>query len=149
MAADAAQRLRARRDARFHVQVGLEQVPINVLTPAEVPVEGRVIRIFRGDGRLALGDRVTFTVPVCREGDEAPPGSAYLRYDDLVRATHMEAYLNGQPRHCEVPLDECTILTGPREEPSMTVAELEQLLAGRKGTPAVYQAKQWWQFWKE
>jgi hypothetical protein len=143
MSIDIMQRLKARREAQFHVQVELESIPSNILTPSEVSLLGRVIRIFRSDGRLGLRDEVAFTIRVCKTGDEIRPGSSYLLYDELIGATHIEVYLNGNPPHCEIPIDEFMILEAPSAEPRMAVSELEELIASREG-----KRKIWWQFWK-
>jgi hypothetical protein len=68
MAAPLEFHLKARREARFHVQVEVEKIPTEFVTPAEVPVGGRVVRVFRSDENLKVGDRVTFSVRVSRRG---------------------------------------------------------------------------------
>ncbi len=116
--------------------------------PSKVRVEGCVVRVFRSDGRLALGDYVAFKLWVCRRGDE-PTGPAYVYYEDFIGATHMEAYLHGNPPECELAAYEFTILNAPSDEPSMNVGQLEGLLAGFEkrslGTP---KPRRWWHLWK-
>jgi hypothetical protein len=147
MAVDAIARIKARREAPFHVQIQVNSIPPEFSTPAEVLVEGRIVSVFRSDGRLMVGDRVSFAVRVCREGEETPPGPAYLAHEELVRATHIEAYLTGNPPHCEIPLEEYEVFTGFRAGPNMTVAQLESLPAGRPGSISTRERK-WWQIWK-
>lgn len=149
-------RLSWRQTAPFHVQLELESSG-QFRVPGEIRVHGRVVRVFRSDGRLALSDRVAFKLWVCRTGDE-PTGPAYVYYDDFVEATHMEVYLHGTPPECELAAYEFTILNAPSAEPSMTVEQLEELLARynniwmkpRKEPSQETQtrAKRWWQFWK-
>jgi hypothetical protein len=45
--------------ARFHVQVELTRVPSECKTPGAVPVLGRVVRVFRGNSILSIGDQLT------------------------------------------------------------------------------------------
>ena len=113
-----------------------------------VRVEGRVVRIFRSDGRLSPGDHVAFKLWVCRRGDE-PTGPAYVYHEDFIRATHMEAYLHGSPPDCELAAYEFTILTAPSDEPSMNVDQLEGLLAWfEKRSLGTRKPRRWWHFWK-
>lgn len=147
MAFDAMERVRARREALFHAQIEVASFPVDISTPCEVRVEGRVVSVFRGDGRLRVGDRVTFAVRVFREDDEITPGPAYLPYEELVRATHIEAYLNGNPPLCEIPLDEYEVFAGLRAGPNMTVAQFEGSPLGRAGS-ALMPERKWWQVWR-
>lgn len=105
--------LRARLKARFHVQVQLEQPGADFETPAVVPVRGRVVRVFRGGRALRVGDEVRFSVTVFRRGGPVWPGAGFMWYDEFIRTTYMEAYLNGDPPACELPLHECTAIDGP------------------------------------
>jgi hypothetical protein len=124
--------------------VKIEKIPVDFQTPAEVLVEGPVIRVFRSDGNLKPGDWVSFKVNVCREGDEILLiGPTYTFYDNFVAASYVEAYLNGAPPQCEVPLDEWAPLETPSEEPRLTVEELEHLVKATK------RKRKWWPFWSK
>jgi hypothetical protein len=144
-------RLRWRQTAPFHVQLELEKTHDVPRVPSVTRVQGRAIRVFRTDGRLAAGDHIAFGLWVCREGDE-PTGPAYIYYDEFMRAIHMEAYLHGNPPECELAAYEFSVIDAPSEQPTLTVGELEELLArfGKPGapTPRTPKARRWWQFWK-
>ena len=115
----------------------------------ETRVQGQAIRVFRTDGRLAVGDRVAFRLWVCREGD-IPTGPAYIYYDAFVEATYLEAYLHGTPPECELAAYEFRVIDAPSDEPTLTVEELEGMLAQfeRAGhTPRKHKGKRWWQVW--
>jgi hypothetical protein len=56
----------------------------------EAQIVGTVVRVFRTDGQLTEGGRVTFAIWVCQPGDE-PTGPAYIYGDDLAKAFFMEA----------------------------------------------------------
>lgn len=127
--------LRARLDARLHVQVRLAGLPNVVVTPALVPVAGHVVRVFRGEPTVRVGDAVQFPLPVHRPGDEIWPGPSFMRYDDLMQATHLEAYLNGDPPACELALDECIIIDGPTYFARLRASRLSYLAA-----------RLWWRF---
>jgi hypothetical protein len=120
-------RLKWRLTAPFHVQLQLKK-PLSIPRVAgDVQVQGRVVRVFRTDGRLALGDCVGFVVFACNPGDE-PTGPAYIYLDDLTKARYMEIYLYGDPPECELAAYEFTLVSGPSDEPLLTPRELEMLL---------------------
>jgi hypothetical protein len=144
-------RLKWRQTAPFHVQLELAKSQDMPLELGEVRVQGRVVRVFRTDGRLAGGDEIAFQLWVCREGDE-PTGPAYVYYDDFVRTAYIEAYLHGNPPECALAAYEFGPISAPSDEPTLTVEELEKLLE-RLGKPEASiqrtpTAKRWWQFWK-
>src|SRR5262245_48401413 len=65
-------RLEWRLTAPFHVQLQLQlEMPLSIpIVSGDVQVQGRVVRVFRTDGRLALGDRVGSVIFACNPGDE-------------------------------------------------------------------------------
>jgi hypothetical protein len=121
----------ARLRARFHVQVRLEARPgADIRTPATVAVSGRVVRVFRGEPALRVGDEVRFSVHLYRKGDELWPGAArFTLCDDFMRMTHVEAYLNGDPPDCEVPLDAWVAVDGPTREATIRTSRWTYLVA--------------------
>jgi hypothetical protein len=70
MAIPLAGRVEWRMRAPYHVQLELETKSDPVRIPSEVVLKGRVLRVFRSDGRLGPGDRVAFKLWVCKPGDE-------------------------------------------------------------------------------
>ena len=126
-------RIAARRNAPFHVQVELTDLPTD---PPEnyVRIGGAVVRVFRSDGTLNFGDSVSFEVWVCSRGKE-PTGPRYVYHQDLVGMGHVEAYLDGKPPDCGFVGYEYTLVPGPSEQPTLTLGELNA-------------ARKWWQFWK-
>lgn len=117
--------------------------------PSITRVQGRAVRVFRTNGRLAVGDHIAFALWVCRPGDE-PTGPAYIYFDELMRATLIEAYLHGTPPECELAAYEFPVIDAPSELPYLTVGELENLPVRCKepeaGTGRASRAKSWWQF---
>lgn len=101
-------RVIARRGAPFHVQLELTRVPAECPN-GEVQIEGRVVRVFRGEALLQPGTLVSFPLWVCNNGGE-PTGPAYVYHHALVTASHMEAYLEGTPPQCRVAGYEFTLL---------------------------------------
>ena len=124
--------LAARERARYHVQLELHPVPDGFRTPSEIPVSGRVVRVFRSDGTLAVGDGVWFKVHVHR-GDlwGIAPGGSATHYDRIRSAKYVEAYLNGCPPECQSPLDEWQIIESPSDHPQVTVTQLQQRMTSR------------------
>jgi hypothetical protein len=139
----------ARRDAPFHVQVKLTDLP--AVTPNDyVRIGGAVIRVFRGETTLKFGDSVSFTLWVCDRGKE-PTGPPYVYFEDLIGMGNVEAYLDGKPPDCDVVGYEFTVLREPSEKPTLTVGDLHDVPA-RFGHSArasnCRAARKWWQFWK-
>ncbi len=134
MAISLSGRLHWRRMAPFHVQLELHKASGPLRSLDRIEVQSRVVRVFRSDGRLGLGDNVTFKLWVCRPGDE-PTGPAYIYEDEFVRATHMEIYLDGDPPKCKVAAYEFSVIDAPSDQPTLTVKELEDMVArfGRLG----------------
>jgi hypothetical protein len=146
MAIGLAERVKARRLAPFHVQLELEPSGTVRSTPGLMPIAGRVSRIFKGHGKVSVGDRLTFSVNVCRRGEETPPGAAYLFEDDLRHATYIEVYLDGTPPQCQIVFDECAILAGQRDDALMTDASVETLMETGQSAPPL-RPRRWWRFW--
>ena len=143
-------RLRWRRTAPFHVQLELDQVWDPERASGEIPVNGLVVRVFRADGRLDVGDHIEFPLYVCHKGDE-PTGPAFIYADALARAVYMEAYLAGTPPKCELVAYEFCVLDAPSDRPVMTPTKLEETEAGMA---ALYKAdrpmlkRRNWRFWR-
>jgi hypothetical protein len=116
-----------RRTAPFHVQLELEKPHAIQTVSGDVQVQGRAVRVFRTDGRLAVGDRVAFALCVCREGDE-PTGPAYIYCEDFNAARYMEAYLVGDPPEFKLAAYEFNVIPSPSDEPTLTPRQLEELL---------------------
>ena len=117
-------RLVARDTAPFHLQMTL-MPRTNSHGAAELA--GTVVRVFRGDGRLAEGDEICFPIFICRPGDE-PTGPAYVYEEALARNAFVEAYLFGTPPSCQLAAYEFMLIQAPTDHPIMNSEELEQLL---------------------
>src|SRR6476646_1224456 len=91
-------RLTARREALYHIQMAVDARSV---VRGEAQIAGKVVRVFRTEGRLEEGDSITWAIWVCRPGDE-PTGPAYIYEDDLARALFIEAYLHGTPPACNL-----------------------------------------------
>ena len=107
----------ARRDAEFHVQVKIRHVQSNVATPGQARVDAEVIRIFRGQHALKLGDAVRFVVSVLtgNENFKDVPfgGTIWTNYNDLQAAKYLEVFLDGLPPECAVALWQLVIIDSP------------------------------------
>jgi len=134
-------RLRARHEAPFHVQLELEKTRVLECVPGDMQVSGRAVRVFRTDGRLAVGDHLAFTLWICRAGDE-PTGPAYIYYDDFMGASYMEVYLYGSPPDCQLAGYELSVVDAPSDEPKLPPDEFDFWLKTAGGDI------RWWQFWK-
>jgi hypothetical protein len=53
-------RIRWRQEAPFHVQLELMKDSPDFRVPSDVRVQGRVLHVFRSDGRLMPGDHIVF-----------------------------------------------------------------------------------------
>jgi hypothetical protein len=142
-------RLAARRTAPFHIQMALET---RAVERGRAQIAGKVVRVFRTDGRLAEGSNVGFEIWVCQPGDE-PTGPAYIYADTLAKASFLEAYLRGTPPACELAAYEFTAVDAPTDQPVLNPAELEELLKERyphqaAGASAGPNHVKWWQFWR-
>jgi hypothetical protein len=140
----------------FHVQVELVTGSEPLLGPKRV--QGRVVQVFRGDGRVVPGDQIAFRLWVCESGKE-PTGECYVYRNDFIRARYIEAYLHGSPPKCEIAGNEFTLIDSPSETPCLTVGDLEESVARLARTEAdsakaevdslrTQRAGNWWQFWK-
>lgn len=109
----------ARRDAEFHVQVEIRHVQRNVATPGQACVDADVIRIFRGQHALKLGDAVRFVVSVLTGNeslDDVPiGGTIWTNYNNLQEARYLEVFLDGLPRECAVALWQLAIIDSPSD----------------------------------
>ena len=95
----------ARRDAEFHVQVKIRHVQSNVATPGQARVDAEVIRIFRGQHALKLGNENFKDVPF--------GGTIWTNYNDLQAAKYLEVFLDGLPPECAVALWQLVIIDSP------------------------------------
>ena len=117
-------RVRARREAPLHVQLRLTGVPTQCPKPAdEVPIEGCVVQVFRGQGFVEPGATIRFPLWICTKGDE-PTGPAYVYHDALLAASHIEAYLYGTPPECQVAVYEFVLLEAASQHPMLSVNDL-------------------------
>lgn len=143
-------RLWGRRTAPFHVQLELSPMRARERASGETQVRGLVVRAFRTDGRLGLGDRVEFPLWVCRRGDE-PTGPAFIYEEAFSRAEYIEAYLTGTPPECQLVAYEFRVLEALTDRPALTADELEERepasVADRRDANQVSRRRAW-QFWK-
>jgi hypothetical protein len=89
-----------------------------------VALAGEVVTVFRGHALVTPGASVVFFLWVCRRGDE-PTGPAFVHFDKLAAATHIEAYFYGAPPACQVAAYEFVLLNGASETPAMSASDLE------------------------
>lgn len=116
----------------------------------ERQIHGHAVRVFRTDGRLGVGESVTFALWVCRPGDE-PTGPAYIYCDDFKAANYMEAYLYGDPPACKLAAYEFNVIRAPSDEPTLTQRELEESLEQGNARVARLRMRtvtRWWRFWR-
>jgi hypothetical protein len=126
-------RVKLRMTAPYHVQLQVDQKAQPLKVPSTIVLQGKVVRVFRSDGRLRCGDRVGFKIWIGQPGDE-PTGPAFVYYKQFMQASHVEVYLHGNPPDCELAAYEFVLISAPTDRPSMTVAQLEEL--ARSSVPA-------------
>jgi hypothetical protein len=153
-------RVAARRNARFHVQIKLTGLPE---IPPEHPVQlrGDVARVFRGADTLKPGDPISFTVWVCSRGLE-PTGPPFVMHDALLRFGILEAFLDGEPPDCELVGYEFEVVADFSEHPVLPLKEPDRVFtpaprveprkdlqqASRRDPSKAVKPRNWWQFWK-
>jgi len=141
----------ARHEARFHVQVAVLSAGPVERTPGPMPIEARVVRVFRSDGGIGEGDLVHFNEQVTRQGDEIPFGGMIWKpYDGLLSARHLEVFLDGDPPNCAIPLCQSKIIDSPTARPHMRgwfPLVAVRMRALRKAALATSEARPWWRFW--
>jgi hypothetical protein len=104
----------ARRSAANHVQIAVDSVEAPSGGMGACPVEGRIVRVFRGV--LPPGQRIAFTVS-CYDYGSLPDGATlWTDYDALNQAKFLEAFMSADtpPR---VVLDQVEIILAPRDRP--------------------------------
>ena len=144
--------LMARHEARFHVRVEVLSVKPVEHTPGPMPLEARVVEVYRTDGTLKVGDRVTFAEYVTRAGDEIPDGGIRWKgHDEVMSARYLEAFLNGEPPACEVALSQSVVLSASTGGAQLqgwfpVVAVRQRALRACAEPPA--SRRRWWRFWE-
>lgn len=129
--------LHARWEARYHVQVEIEQVG-RLDTGRPMPwlywarINSVVKRIFRGDGLLKLDDKISFKVSVLAEGAQpADGGGKIINERSLSSCRFMEVFLHDEPPNCDAKEDnyfqidaltDSPVVLPPAERPK-TIAE--------------------------
>jgi hypothetical protein len=144
-------RLKWRQTAPFHVQLELEKRKDIHVVSGHIQVMGCAVRVFRTDGRVAVGSHLRFALWVCRAGDE-PTGPAYIHYDDFKTASYMEAYLYGDPPECKLAAYEFSVIHAPTDQPTLTPRDLEGLLDQFDNASIdplrMRKETRWWRFWR-
>lgn len=122
MAIPLSERKKARDAATYQVQVELLDVPRGFAQRyGNLAIKGRVVRIFKGDSRLKIGDRVEFSVAVIVDPECLVDGGLALPYDELLRARYLEVCLNGVPPRCDTVIDLYDIVPEPTDSPRIAV----------------------------
>lgn len=140
--------IRIRTTAPYHVQLQLNETagPLRVLNKLgwgeEIAVNGNVIRVFRSDGRLSLGDSVVFGLVLCQPGDESD-GVLSVYYDAFRQLSLIEAYLFGTPPNCR--LAEAITISAPTDEPIMSVTQLERFIPPEESGKSLQRKERWWE----
>jgi hypothetical protein len=93
-------------------------------------LEGPVLRLFRGDWNLKVGDRASARLYIFSEELMAIPGGWIgILPDTLTAARHIEAYIDDQPPWEPLGQYDYTFLeNGPTDMPAMSIDQLEQAL---------------------
>jgi len=144
-----------RHTAPFHLQLELDQQHIPRV-PGFSNVRRRVVRVFRTDGRLSVGDQITFgEIWVYGSGDDLATGPMCMLVDEFNDARYMEVYLSGNPPVLHLAAYELRVIAAPTDRPTLTPEQLEQLIEERsRGQQQVDPAQsgqpagRWWQFWR-
>ena len=111
--------LYGRQSAEFHVQVEVVSLEHTDYFPAQVQLEGRLVRIFRDrKNRLAIGDIIIFPVDVTEEGAYIPTGATlWTYYKNIKSARYLEVFLDGEPPQLEIATWQSAVIPSPSEKP--------------------------------
>lgn len=118
--------LSARRSARYHLLV-------KIADRRGSHIRGRVARIFRGNGKLRVGDEVEFDVPIRYDG---PPGGVQPGHDSygtgttaaaLRRARYVEAFVDREHGRCTLAADQYTLRFLGTRKPRLRVPTEEEV----------------------
>lgn len=138
--------LLARHEARFHVLLEITSAGPAAPTPGPMPLEGVVLRAYRTDGALRVGDHVRLAEHVMRPGDDLPCGGIRWKpHDEVASARYLEAFLNGDPPDCEVALSQSVVLAEPGAGPRMR--GWYPITAARIRARRAAAERPWWRFW--
>ena len=107
--------LDARREAPLHLQMSVQKVKLRPSAQA-CRVEGRVLRVFRGDARP--GGRITVDAP-CRFPDAAPmPGPVlWFQPGDIRKGQVLEGYFDGPAGSPAIARSQLFVVSGESTEP--------------------------------
>ena len=134
-------RVKARREAQLHVQLELINLPAGC-PESVVSIQGRITTVFRGQALARPGSVVEFPLWVC-SSDNEPTGPAFVYYDRLMAATHMEAYLYGSPPKCKLAAYEFALIGGPSTTPVLSESDLVPSDTGQESAGR----RRWWPLW--
>ncbi|AGC43795.1 hypothetical protein MYSTI_02479 [Myxococcus stipitatus DSM 14675] len=114
---------RSALDAELHVQVAVDHVELPPVTPGEAVVTGRIARVFRGAPSLHATP-VSFTVEVCRDGDDVDPGGTlWTDPARLAEASVIEVFLARHGEGFRNASYDTTLLTAPTDSPTIAYTE--------------------------
>ena len=164
----------AQYESQYHLQVELDKncrandADFRSNHEGRLGVRGKVMRIFRGDRELSLGDVVTFNVSIRKE--EIPLyGSRTIWAKQFDEAEFMEVFLDGEPPDLQVAQDCFYLIAEITPEPTVSIdidlarkAALErgtllqrsELAIERRRRGATYspnpitKPRGWWKFWR-
>ena len=119
----------ARRRARFHAQLEIEEVSEKGPGPGWAGialVRGRVRQIFRGQESLRLGDSAHFEVWVYSVGDKGLPrgNEIGVERDSVAAHKHVEVFLNGDPPACRLVGTGFKAIDAPSRRPHLFMPSL-------------------------
>ncbi|QSQ17092.1 hypothetical protein [Myxococcus landrumensis] len=114
---------RSALNAELHVQVAVDRIELPPVTPGNAVVTGHITRVFRGSPSLH-STPVSFTVEVCREGDDVDPsGTLWTDPARLEQASVIEVFLNSYPDGFRNASYDTTLLAAPTDSPTIEYTE--------------------------
>ncbi len=111
---------KARQEALLHLQVKILPFKTEIKPDcfyAAFPIEGKIVRVFRGHKICKIGQILDFNIAVKSSSEIMLGGRLFLNAKQLKTYQYMEVYLNGKPPQCEVALSQNILLKEPTNEP--------------------------------
>ncbi|BBK45433.1 hypothetical protein STVA_54530 [Allostella vacuolata] len=113
---------RVYRDARlkseFHLQIAIERVRVPSPTPGICIVNGKIVRVFRGN--VALDTPIELELDCKKESDVVRPGQTLWTDADKLAAGHyLEAFVNRGPYGFQHSLWQFAIIPEATDRPTI------------------------------
>jgi hypothetical protein len=146
MAIPTALKKQAFLQANLHAFVRVREVPSTFSEPnGIIPVRAEIVRIFKNDLGLNVGELVEFDLPVVkRSAGDVPLGGAICWYEDMLVLPTMEICLNKRHTKFEIASDLYEVIDEFSTSPTFNFDNRDNLVKPEKQTVP----KKWLAWWK-